>query len=81
MSNAVPIQFRSVNILKYKVPFVLAENQDANLSQSVIPGCDFKLLLPESSGFNIAFVYNANMVLGTTCTHSAEEPEELDFSR
>ena len=80
MSNAVPIQFRSVNILKYNVPFVLSETQDANLSQSVIPGCDFKLLLPESSGYNVAFVFNSNMVLCTTCTNSTEEPEELDFT-
>ena len=79
MSNACPVQFRSVNIIKYNVPFVLPEHQDANLSQSAVPGCDFKLLLPESSGFNIAFVYNSNTVLCTTCTNSVEPPEELDF--
>ena len=79
MSNACPVQFRSVNIIKYNVPFVLPEHQDANLSQSAVPGCDFKLLLPESSGYNIAFVYNSNTVLCTTCTNSVEPPEELDF--
>lgn len=60
-NNAPPIQFKSVSVLNYNVHCV-ESTSDANTSQS-IPGCDYKLLLPESHGHQTAFVYNDSNVL------------------
>ncbi len=63
-TNAAPVQFRSVTVLKFSIPFTSTETQtDANTSQSAIPGCDFKLLVPESAGYNASFIYNSSLVL------------------
>ena len=64
-SNAPPIQFKSVSVLNYNVHCV-ESTSDANTSQS-IPGCDYKLLLPESHGHQTAFVYNDSNVLCVPC--------------
>lgn len=66
MSNAAPVQFKTVTILKYSVPFS-ESNADANTSQSSIPGCDFKLLVPEAAGYNSCYIYNGNTVLCAPC--------------
>ena len=64
-NNAPPIQFKSVSVLNYNVHCVESIS-DANTSQS-IPGCDYKLLLPESHGHQTAFVYNDSNVLCVPC--------------
>ena len=64
-NNAPPIQFKSVSVLNYNVHCV-ESTSDANTSQS-IPGCDYKLLLPESHGHQTAFVYNDSNVLCVPC--------------
>lgn len=64
-SNAPPVQFKSVTVLNHSVHFT-SENHDVNTSQS-IPGCDYKLLLPECYGYQTAFVYNDSSVLCVPC--------------
>ena len=64
MSNAPPVQFRSVTVLKYSIPF---SQPLETTSDAVIPGCDLKLLMPESAGFNVGFVYNSSLVLCVPC--------------
>jgi hypothetical protein len=85
MSNASPIQFKSVTILNYNVSYN-SDNQDANNSQTVTVGCDLKFLLPDSSGHNVGFIYNGNTVICAPCTGGSsasggelQEVEQLDF--
>ena len=70
-TNAVPIQFKTVTILKYSIPYAPLESgaDVANTSQSSVVGCDFKLLVPESTGYNVAFIYNSSTVLCAPCEH------------
>ena len=74
MSNAPPVQFRSVTVLKYSVPFTPPPAETSSLdvhaiatSQAIVPGCDLKLLIPESTGYNIGFIYSSTSVLCVPC--------------
>ena len=80
-TNAPPIQFKSVTVLKYNVQCVTESANDSNASQC-LPGCDFKLLFPPSSGYQTAFVYNDSNVLCVPIRTSTEpvEIDQLDFS-
>lgn len=77
-TNAAPVQFRSVTVLKYSVPFNMPES--AADSQPATPGCDFKLLVPEATGYNVCFIYNDHTILCLPCTGGIEEPDQLDMS-
>lgn len=76
LSNGPPVQFKSVTVLNFTVPYV--ESQDVNNSQMTVPGCDYKLIMPED--INWAFMFNSGMALCFPCSGSTEEPEQLDFS-
>lgn len=79
MTNAPPIQFRLVSILKHNIAY---NDQDSpgSSSSNCSNGLDYKFLLPASHGHKVGFIYNGSSVLCTQVgTSSDPDPDQLDF--